>query len=91
MPNNFLLLLNHLVSAKIKIEKSSHPTTQLVVSLIVNNVEHLIKAIADTGASSSSILKTYISVPFIKNDDIKTIIWITIGGNFNKYKTRSLF
>jgi hypothetical protein len=45
---------NHYNSSKNKLAKSSHLTTELVVSLIVNNEEHLLRALADTGASSSS-------------------------------------
>jgi hypothetical protein len=36
------------------------------VSLIVNSEEHLLRALADTGASSSIILEAYTSAPFIK-------------------------
>jgi hypothetical protein len=59
-------------SSKTKIAKSSHPTTELVVSLIVNNEEHLLRALADTGASSSIIIEAYTSAPFIKTDDSNT-------------------
>jgi hypothetical protein len=38
-------------SSKTKLAKSSHPTTELVVSLIVNNEEHLLRALVDTGTS----------------------------------------
>jgi hypothetical protein len=48
-------------SSKTKLAKSSHPTTELVVSLIVNNEEHLLRALADTGASSSIMLMTVLS------------------------------
>jgi predicted TIM-barrel enzyme len=45
----------------------------LAVSLIVNNEEHLLKALADTGASGSSIiLEAYTSAPFIKTYDSNT-------------------
>jgi hypothetical protein len=51
------------------------------VSLIVNNEEHLLKALADTGASSSSsssgILEAYTSVPFIKIDNSNITTSIT--------------
>jgi hypothetical protein len=56
-------------SSKTKLAKSSHPTTEFVVSPIVNNEEHLLRALADTGASSSSsiiILEAYTSAPLIK-------------------------
>jgi hypothetical protein len=59
-------------SRKTKLAKSSHPTTELVVSLIVNNEEHMLRALSDTGASSSIILEAYASAPFIKTDDSNT-------------------
>jgi hypothetical protein len=76
-------------SSKTKLTKSSDPTnTELVVSLIVNNEEHLLRALADTGASSSSIiLEAYTSAPFIKIDDNNTTTWITMGGKFTTTKT----
>jgi hypothetical protein len=70
-------------SIKTKLAKSSHPTTELVVSLIVNNEEHLLRALADTGASSSIILQAYTSAPFLKTDGIiknfnyHTVTWDT--------------
>jgi hypothetical protein len=45
-------LANHLTQQSI---------TELVVSLIVNNEEHLLRVLADTGASSSIILEAYTS------------------------------
>jgi hypothetical protein len=72
---------------KTKLAKSSHPTIELVVSLIVNNEEHLIRALADTGANSSSILEACTSAPFIKIDDSNTTTWSTIDGKFSKTKT----
>jgi hypothetical protein len=59
----------HFSSSKTNLAKSSHPTTDLVVSLIVNNEEHQPRALADTGSSSSIILEAYTSAPFIKTDD----------------------
>jgi hypothetical protein len=52
------------------------------VSLIVNNEEHLLRALADTGASSSIILEAYTSAPFNKIDEYNTTTWITMGGTF---------
>jgi hypothetical protein len=72
--------------SKTKLAKSSHPITELVVSLIVNNEEHLLRALADTGASSSIILEAYTSAPFIKTDDSNTTIWSTMGGKFTTSK-----
>jgi hypothetical protein len=74
-------------SSKTKLEKSSHPTTELVVSVIVNNEEHLLRKLADTGASSSIILEAYTSAPFIKTDDGNTTTWITMRGKFTATKT----
>jgi hypothetical protein len=59
------------------------------VSLIVNNKEHLLRALADTGArNSSSILEAYISAisPFIKTFDNNTTTWITMCGKFTTTK-----
>jgi hypothetical protein len=74
-------------SRKTKLAKSSHPSTELVVSLIVNNEEHLLRALADTGASNSIILEAYTSAPFIKTDDNNTTTWSTMGGKFTTTKT----
>jgi hypothetical protein len=59
------------------------------VSLIFNNEEHLIRALADTAACSSSsiILDAYTSAPFIKTDDSNTTTWNTMGGKFTTNKT----
>jgi hypothetical protein len=53
-------------SIKTKLVKSPHSTTELVVSLMINHEEHLIRALSDTVAKSSSILETYTSatIPF---------------------------
>jgi hypothetical protein len=53
------------------------------VSLIVNNEEHLLRALADTVASSSIILEAYTSASFIKTDDSNTTTWSTMGGKFS--------
>jgi hypothetical protein len=76
-------------SSKTKLAKSSQPTTnhELVVTLIVNNEEHLLRALADTVASSSIILEAYTSTPFIKTDDNSTNTWSTMGGKFTTTKT----
>jgi hypothetical protein len=59
------------------------------VSLIVNNEEHLLRALADTGASSSIILEAHTAAisPFIKTDDNNTTIWNIMGGKFTTTKT----
>jgi hypothetical protein len=57
------------------------------VSLIVKNEEHLLRVLADTGASSSSILEAYTSAPFIKTDDNNTTTWSKMGGKFTTNKT----
>jgi hypothetical protein len=42
-----------------KLTKISDPASELVVSLIVNQEEYLLRALADTGASTNSILEGY--------------------------------
>jgi hypothetical protein len=44
-----------------KLAKTSHPTTELVVSLEINDKEHLLRALEDTGASSRIIHEAYTS------------------------------
>jgi hypothetical protein len=57
-----------------------------MVSIIVNHEEHLIRALADTDASSSIIiLEAYTSDQFIKNSNSTT--WSTMGGKFTTNKT----
>jgi hypothetical protein len=74
---------------KKKLSKSSHQTTKLVVSLIVNNQKHLLKVLPDTGTSSCTILEAFTSAPFpfIKIDDSNTSTWSTMGGKFTTNKT----
>jgi hypothetical protein len=57
------------------------------VSIIVNNEEHLLRALADTGDSSSIILEAYTSASFIKTDDSNTTTWSTMSGKFTTTKT----
>jgi hypothetical protein len=84
-----LLILNPLALAKLI--KLNHlilqPFTELLVSLIVNNEEHLLRELADTGAITSIMLEAYISDPFIKTDDNDTTTWSTIGGKFKTTKS----
>jgi hypothetical protein len=76
------------VSGKSKLAKTSNPNTELVVRLIVQHEEYQIKALADTGAiSSSSILKLYTSAPCIKPDDNKTNNWSIMGRKFTTTKS----
>jgi hypothetical protein len=70
-----LFLLNPLALAK-----SSHPTTELVVSRIVNNEEHSLRALADTGTSSNIILEAYTSASFSKTDDSITTNHLEYNG-----------
>jgi hypothetical protein len=59
------------------------------VCLIVNNEEHLLRALPDTGASSNIILEAYTSAifPFIKTDDNNITTWTTMGDKFITIKT----
>jgi hypothetical protein len=83
-----LLILNPLALAKLSYQNhlTQQSVTEFLVSFIVNNEEHLLRALADTGASSSIILEAYISAPFIKTDDSNTTTWSTMGGKFTTNK-----
>jgi hypothetical protein len=64
-----------------KILKMSHPTSELVVSLNVNHEEYVLRALANTGASSSIILEAYISDNLIKCDEDSkppAVQWVVI-------------
>jgi hypothetical protein len=52
-----------------KLVKTSHPTSELVVSLIVNHEEHVLRVLADRGAYSSIILEAYAPKNLIKYDE----------------------
>jgi hypothetical protein len=84
-----VLFLNPLVLTKLS--EQNHLTqqliTELLVSLIVNNEEHLLRALADTGDRSSIILEANNSASFIKIDDSNTITWSTMGGKFTTTKS----
>jgi hypothetical protein len=63
----------------IKLVENAHPTTKLVVTLNVNHEEQLLRALADTGTSSSIILEAYSSKDIIKqNKENKTTAEQTI-------------
>jgi hypothetical protein len=57
------------------------------VSLNVNHEEHLLRDLADTGASSNILLEAYTSKQFIKNNDDNKTTWTTMGGQFSTDKT----
>jgi hypothetical protein len=57
------------------------------VSLIVNNEEHLLRALADTGASSIIILEACTPDPFIKTDENNTTTWNTMVNQLITTKT----
>ena len=83
----FVTSPNFFRPSKPKLAKTSHPTSELVVSLTVNQEEHLLRALADTGASSSIILEAYTSRHLIKNDDENKTTWSTMGGQFTTDKS----
>jgi hypothetical protein len=60
---------------------------ELVVSLIVKYDEHLLRALADTGASRSIMLEACNSAPCNKTDDSNTTTWSTIGDKFTTNNT----
>jgi hypothetical protein len=57
-----------------------------VVSLNINNNEQLLRALADTGASSSIILEGYTSKNLIQRDKSNQATWSTMGGQFTTDK-----
>jgi hypothetical protein len=79
-------LTNTISWPSIKLGKHSHPTTKLVVTLNVNHEEHVLSALADTGASSSIILKAYTSKDFNRQNKDNKISWHTMGGHFYSWK-----
>jgi Retroviral aspartyl protease len=70
-----------------KLVENSHPTTELEVTLNVNHEEHVLRALADTGASNSIILEAYTSKDIIKQNKDDAITWSTMGGQFTTDKT----
>jgi hypothetical protein len=78
-------------SQNTKVAKTSHPTSELVVSLNVNHEEHLLIDLADTGVSSSIIFEAYTSKQSIKNNDDNNITWNTMGGQFITNKTERVY
>jgi hypothetical protein len=52
----FPFLSSYSRNKSIKLAKTSHPTVVLVVSLQINHEKHLVRALADTGSRSSSIV-----------------------------------
>ena len=61
-------------------------TTELVVSLKANQEENVLRALADTGASSSIILGTFLSKDHIINGESSQTNWSTMGGQFTTNK-----
>jgi hypothetical protein len=58
-----------------------------VVTLNVDHEEHVLRALADTGASSSIILKGYTSKDIFKYNKDDTTIWSTMNCQFTTEKT----
>jgi hypothetical protein len=84
--STFFISYQPFSSSKYKLVKISHTFIELVVTLIFNHLEHLLRVLADTGACSSSILEGYTSVSFIKTDESNTINWIEKGLNLLQLK-----
>jgi hypothetical protein len=51
-----------------KLAKTSHPTSEIMLSLNTNKEEKMLRGLADTGASSSVILEGYTSKNLIQRD-----------------------
>jgi hypothetical protein len=73
--------------SSIKLVENSHPTTKLVVTLNVNHEEHVLRALANTGASSSIILVSNTSKDSIKQNIENKTTWSTMNGQFTTDKT----
>jgi hypothetical protein len=58
-----------------------------MVSLNINYEEYVLRALADTGASSSSILEVYTSNNLINCDEQQKSNWSIMGGQFANDKT----
>jgi hypothetical protein len=74
-------------SRNTKLAKASHPAPELGVILNVNHEAHLLRGLADTGASSRIIFEAYTSKKFIKNNDDKKTTWRTMDIQFITDKT----
>jgi hypothetical protein len=70
-----------------KLVENSHPTTKLAVTLNFNQEKHVLRALADTGASSSINLETYTSKDSIKQNIKNKTTWSTMNGQFTTDKT----
>jgi hypothetical protein len=57
------------------------------VTLNVNHEEHVLRALADTGASSSIILEAYTSKDIIKHNKDNKTTWSTTGSQCTTDKT----
>jgi hypothetical protein len=59
------------------------------MSLIVDDEDHLLRALVDIGVSSNIILEAFTSTifQFIKTDDSNTTTWSILGGKFTTIKT----
>jgi predicted aspartyl protease len=58
-----------------------------VVTLNINLDEQVLRALADTGASSSIILEAYTSKNIIKQNKENKTTWCTMNGQFTTDKT----
>jgi hypothetical protein len=58
-----------------------------VATLDVNHEKHVLRALADTGASSSIILDAYTSKDLIKHNEDNKATWSAIDGQFTTGKT----
>jgi hypothetical protein len=83
----YFTLLSIISNTSNKLVKTSHPTSELVLSLNVNHEEHVLRALASTGSSSSIILEGYTSKNLIMYDEERKTTWSTMGGQFATDKT----
>jgi hypothetical protein len=74
-------------NTKNKLVKTSHPSSELMVSLNVNHEEYVLRALSDTRAISSIILEAYTPDNLIQCDEEQKTTWSTVGSQFSTDKT----
>jgi hypothetical protein len=78
----FPFLCTYTRNKSTKLAKTSHPTTELVVSLQINYEECLLRVPAGTAPGSCIILEAYNSKNLIKSDKSNQTTWSTMSGQF---------
>jgi hypothetical protein len=83
---NLLFITPTISRTSIQLVENNHPTKELVVKLKVNDEEHVLRVLADTGASSTIILEACSSKDLIKYNKDDATPSSTMGGQFTTKK-----